>query len=169
MRGKSIGYGATGCVGNDWRTGIGGCIGIGIGPSAVVLTSFVWMRRIVLRLAFLSTSLLIKHLIKMDGLIDQFLDFLGTSSDGDCLFHLEIESTIEHDTLSLIINTEGNRKTLESLSVRSRRSCLNEIVESVFTFQFIGTIAVNVGKCSHECLVILAKTVFFVGDDFTRP
>jgi hypothetical protein len=134
VRGKSVRYGATRCIRNDWRSGIGDCIGIGIGigpRGVIVLASLVGIERVVLGFALLATCLLIKHLIKVDSLIDQGLDFFCTSGNSDCLFHLEDESTVKHDTLGLIINTEGDREALKSLCI-SRRSCLNEAVEFVF-------------------------------------
>ena len=133
------------------------------------MTFFVGVRRIILRLAFVSTCLLIEHLVEIDRLVNQGLDFRLASRNDDCLFYLVVESAVKHDALRFVIDTERYREALEGLSVESRRACLNEAIESILTFQFIGTVTIDVGESSHKRSVVFAKGVPFVGDDFACP
>ena len=114
---------------------------------------------------FLSIYLLIEHLIEIDRLIDQELNFRLAFRNDDCFFYLIIKSIIKHDTLKLIIDIQEYREILEDLSVKSYRICLNEAIESILTFQFIDMIVVDIDESSHECDVIFAKRMLFIEDD----
>ena len=132
---------------------------------AICLTFLVGIRKVILRLAFLLMHLLIEHLIEIDHLIDQELNFRLAFRNDDCFFYLIIKSIIKHDALRLVIDIEKYRETLEDLSVRSCRACLNEAIESILIFQFIDMIIVDIDESSHECDVIFAKRMLFVEDD----
>src|SRR5436190_19679137 len=95
--------------------------------------------------------LLIEHLIEIDRLIDQELNFRLASRNDDCFFYLIIKFIIKHDTLKLVIDIEEYHKTLKDLSVRSCRACLNEAIESILIFQFIDMIVIDIDESSHEC------------------
>ena len=163
--GSGIGQGNGRPGGVDWSARIGRSGA----DDAICLALLVGVRKVILRLAFLPTRLLIEHLVEIDRLVNQGLDFRLASRNDDCFFYLVVKSTIKHDALRLVIDTEGYREALEGLSVRSCRACLDEAIESILTFQFIGTVAVDIGESSHECGVIFAKRVPFVGDDLACP
>ena len=132
---------------------------------AIYLTLLIEIRKVILRLAFLSIHLLIKHLIKINHLIDQELNFRFAFRNDNCFFYLIIKSIIKHDTLRLIIDIEKYREILKDLSIRNYRICLNEAIESILIFQFIDMIVVDIDESNHECDVIFAKRIFFVEDD----
>src|SRR5947207_15179629 len=116
---------------------------------AICLMFLVEIRKVILRLAFLLIYLLIEHLIKIDRLIDQELNFRFAFRNDDCFFYLIIKFIIKHDTLRLVINIEEYRKTLKDLSIKSCRIYLNETIESILTFQFISMIVVDIDESNH--------------------
>ena len=133
----------------------------------IYLIFLVEIRKIILRFMFLLIYLLIKHLIKIDHLIDQRLNFQFTSRNNNYFFYLIIKFIIKYNTLRFIINIEKYREILKDLSVRSYRACLNEAIESILIFQFINIIIIDIDENSHECDIIFAKRMFFIENDLT--
>ena len=133
----------------------------------ICLIFLIEIRKVILRLTFLFIYLLIEHLIEIDRLIDQRLNFWFASRNDNYFFYLIIKFIIKHDTLKLIINIEKYREILKDLSVRSYRACLNEAIESILIFQFINIIIIDIDENSHECDIIFAKRMFFIENDLT--
>ena len=131
----------------------------------IYLIFLIEIRKVILRFAFLFIYLLIEHLIEIDRLIDQKLNFRLASRNDDCFFYLIIKFTIKHNTLRFIIDIEKYHEILKDLSVKSYRIYLNEMIESIFTFQFIDMIIVDINESNHECDVIFAKRMLFVEDN----
>ena len=117
----------------------------------------------------MSMHLLIEHLVQVDRLVNQRLNFRLASRNDDCFFYLVGKSAVKHDALGLVIDTKRYREALEGLGIGSRRACLNEAIESILTFQFIGTVAIDIVESSHERSVVFAKRMPFVGDNFACP
>src|SRR5437773_9060345 len=103
----------------------------------IYLTLFIKIRKVILRLAFLFIYLLIKHLIEIDYLIDQKLNFRFISHNDNYFFYLIIKFIIKYNTLRFIINIEKYREILKDLSIKSYQVYLNEMIESILIFQFI--------------------------------
>ena len=123
------------------------------------------VRKVILRLVFLFIYLLIKHLIEIDRLIDQRLNFRFIFHNNDYFFYLIIKFIIKYNTLKFIIDIEKYHEILKDLSIKSYRICLNEMIEFIFIFQFINMIVVDIDESNHEYDVIFAKRIFFIKDD----
>ena len=108
---------------------------------------------------------MIKHLIKIDYLIDQSLNFRFISHNDDYFFYFIIKFIIKHNILKLIINIEKYREILKDLSIRNYRAYLNETIESILIFQFIDMIIIDIDENNHECNIIFAKRILFVEND----
>src|SRR5438552_892870 len=130
----------------------------------ICLTLLVEVRKVILRLAFLSIYLLIEYLIEIDRLIDQRLNFRFISRNDNCFFYLIIKFIIKHNTLKFIINIEKYREILKDLSVKSYRIYLNKSIEFILIFQFIDMIIIDIDKSSHEYDVIFVKRMLFIED-----
>ena len=133
--------------------------------NAICLTLFIEIRKVILRLAFLFIYLLIKHLIKIDRLIDQELNFRLASHNNDYFFYLIIKFIIKYNILRFIINIEKYHEILKDLSIKSYQTYLNKTIESILIFQFINMIIINIDESNHECDVIFAKRMLFVEDN----
>src|SRR5947207_6823127 len=127
----------------------------------ICLMLLIEIRKVILRLAFLFIYLLIEYLIEIDHLIDQSLNFRFISRNDDYFFYLIIKFIIKYDTLRLVINIEEYREILKDLSIKSYRIYLNEVIESIFIFQFISMIIIDIDESNHECDVIFAKRMSF--------
>ena len=131
----------------------------------ICLMLLVEIKKVILRLAFLSMHLLIEYLIEIDRLIDQRLNFRFIFHNNDYFFYLVIKFIIKHNTLRFIIDIEKYHEILKDLSIKSYRICLNEMIEFIFTFQFINMIVVDIDESNHEYDVIFAKRIFFIEND----
>ena len=87
--------------------------------NVIYLIFFIEIRKVILRFAFLFIYLLIKHLIEIDCLIDQRLNFRFISRNDDCFFYFIIKFIIKYDTLKFIIDIEKYREILKDLSIKS--------------------------------------------------
>ena len=131
----------------------------------IYLIFLIKIRKVILRLAFLSTYLLIKYLIKINCLIDQELNFRLVSHNDNYFFYFIIKFIIKYNILKLIINIEKYHETLKDLNVRNYRVYLNEMIEFIFIFQFINMIIIDIDESNHECDIIFAKRMLFIEDD----
>src|SRR5947207_14230937 len=100
----------------------------------IYLIFLIEIRKIILKLMFLFIYLLIKHLIKIDHLINQELNFRLASRNDNYFFYLIIKFIIKYNTLKLIINIEKYNEILKDLNIRNYQVYLNEMIEFILIF-----------------------------------
>src|SRR5947207_3398086 len=131
----------------------------------IYLIFLIEIRKVILRFAFLFIYLLIKHLIKINYLIDQRLNFRFIFRNNNYFFYLIIKFIIKYNTLRFIINIKKYHEILKDLSIKNYQVYLNEMIESIFIFQFIDMIIVDIDESNHEYDVIFAKRMLFIKDN----
>ena len=87
-----------------------------------------------MRLAFLFIYLLIKHLIEINYLINQSLNFQFIFHNNNYFFYFIIKFIIKYNILRFIINIEKYHEILKDLNIRNYQVYLNEMIEFIFIF-----------------------------------
>src|SRR5947207_11899253 len=85
----------------------------------IYLIFLIEIRKVILKLTFLFIYLLIKHLIKIDYLINQSLNFRFIFHNNDYFFYFIIKFIINYNILKFIINIKRYYNILKDLSIKN--------------------------------------------------